>query len=152
MTTLVSILTNAIFITLATIILRHYLSKNLQKDLEKLKSDLQIEQNSTQEILNKKRTVYIELVESMSIFIGNRIPDQEQEIYKKRFLNAYDTSWLWASDTVLKALSNYMALKHNPSTEEEEKLAFANLVMEMRKDLNFTSSAISVEDYKFISF
>lgn len=151
MNLLQSILTNAVFIGIATLILQHFLSRNLQNDVEKLKSNLQMEQVTAQEMLNKKRAVYIELMESMSVFIGERIPDHELEAYKRKFLNAYDASWLWASDSVIKALSEYMTVKINSTTEDEEKVAFKNLVIEMRKDLGF-SSEITSDNYKFITF
>lgn len=153
MSLVISIITNAVFVAMATLFLNHYLNKNLQKRLEELKSRLQIEQVTTQEMLNKKRQVYIDLVESMTIFIGQRIPTEEQLTFKRKFLNAYDASWLWASDSVLKSLSDYMDLKLKTEiiTEVEEKAAFANVVMEMRKDLGFSSSQITIDDYKFIN-
>jgi len=156
---LISIITNAAFITIATLVLKNYLAGRLQiqkgtidERLESLKSDLQLKLNTEQEKVNKKREVYINLVDSMSIFIGNRVPVQQKPEYQTKFLKAYDTAWLWASDEVLTELSKYMELKIQDISGEQEKEAFAKCILAMRKDIGFLNSHITPDDYKFITF
>lgn len=108
-----------------------------------------------QDKLNQKREVYIELVESMSIFINGRVNVENRKEYERRFLKAYDKSWLWASDTVLRVLSEYMQFKldHvNNNDVNEEKRLFIKCILEMRKDIGFENTDMNFSDYKFINF
>ncbi|UPO88320.1 hypothetical protein [Niallia sp. Man26] len=87
----------------------------------------------------------------MAIFIEPRVPEEKKDEYKQKFLKAYDTAWLWASDSVINAMSAYMQLKIDNISGEREESAFANCVLEMRKDI-LGSSDVEVQDYKFIYF
>jgi len=156
---LISILTNGVFITTATLFIKHFQSRNLQKqknqlekEIEQLKSDLLFETAVEQEKLNKKREIYVNLVDSMAIFIGFRVEESERIEYQKKFLKAYDTVWLWGSDEVLKALSNYMELKTNNVSGDLEKEAFAQCIIAMRKDIGFSETTITETNYKFVIF
>lgn len=180
----ISIITDAAFLSVFTLIVGYMFNRGLQKqksrfddqlqkqkgeidkELEKLKSDLQLEFSHEQERLNQKRNVYINLINSMAIFIGKRVPENAQIEYQNNFLKAYDASWLWASDEVLLALSRYMQYKvennhlvgQSISTEELTRLQsienelFSECVLALRKDIGFTDTAITKEHYKFINF
>lgn len=168
MTTLISIITNAAFLGLFTVIVRFMFNRGLQKqkgkldkELEKLKSDLQLQFSNEQERLNQKRNVYIDLINTMTIFIGERVSEDERNEYQKNFLKAYDVAWLWASDEVLQALSRYMQFKinrehSNQNLFQDEDLAekeyFSECVLAIRKDLGFKETILTKEDYKFINF
>lgn len=179
-----SIITNASFLAVFTLIVRYLFNRGLQKqksafddqlqkqkgeidiELEKLKSGLQLEFSNEQERLNQKRNIYINLINSMAVFIGKRIPENERVEFQKNFLTAYDVSWLWASDDVLLALSRYMQFKiennhlycQNSPIEEQlrlqslEKEHFAESVLAIRKDIGFTDTILTSEHYKFINF
>jgi hypothetical protein len=179
-----SIITNASFLAVFTLIVTYLFNRGLQKqksvfddqlqkqkgeidkELEKIKSDLQLEFTNEQERLNQKRTVYINLIESMTVFIGERVPQNERVNYQKNFLNAYDVAWLWASDDVLQAISRYMQYKvennhfyfQNINIEEAKRLQllekehFSECVLAMRKDIGFEDSILTKEHYKFIIF
>lgn len=127
----------------------------LDKKIEKFKTDLQLQFTTEQERLNQKRNVYINLINYMAIFIGNRIPPELQPQYKLNFLQAYDMAWLWASDDVMTALSDF--LQHNidktsnPNwNEEKEKELFKNCILAMRKDIGFSSTQLTLDNYKFV--
>ncbi|AVK95625.1 hypothetical protein FCT18_21240 [Lysinibacillus sphaericus] len=129
----------------------------LDKKIEKFKTDLQLKFTTEQERLNQKRNVYINLIDSMAIFIGNRIPPNLQDQYKFNFLQAYDIAWLWASDEVMKAMSEF--LEHNMKkttgqdwSHDKEKELFAKCILEMRKDIGFKDSKLDKIHYKFVNF
>ncbi|PEV47419.1 MULTISPECIES: hypothetical protein [Bacillus cereus group] len=167
---LITVVTNASVITIATLFLKHFFNRNAQKQkgqldkgLEEVKSDLLLHNSVEQEKLNKKREVYINLIDSMAVFIGNRIPTEQEAAYKQKFLQAYDTSWLWASDEVLKALSMYMKFKAETDNRassavelqqlnEQEKELFAKCILAIRKDIGFSETTVELEDYRFIYF
>ncbi|MED0824162.1 hypothetical protein [Bacillus pacificus] len=167
---LITIATNASFIAIATLFLKHFFNRNAQKQkgqldkgLEEVKSNLLLHHSVEQEKLNKKREVYINLIDSMAVFIGERIPAEQEAEYKQKFLQAYDTSWLWASDEVLTALSIYMKFKAETDNRalstvelqqlnEREKELFARCIIAIRKDIGFSETTVKVEDYGFIYF
>ncbi|EST12196.1 hypothetical protein [Sporolactobacillus laevolacticus] len=119
-----------------------------------------------QDKLVQKRDVYIELVNSMRIFIkDDGFNAHESRDNQRKFLKAYDQSWLWSSDRVQHSLSEYMQFKitYNEQIEKlsdeeknqkklEEQKLFAKCVLEMRKDIGFQDTDLTVEDYKFIKF
>lgn len=167
------IITNAVFISLFTLLIRHFFNKGLQKqkgefesDLERLKTELQLEFSNKQELLNLKRNVYINLIDTMSIFLKDRVPVQDLDTYQKSFLKAYDTSWLWASDEVLINFSKFMQFKLDNSnenmstyTQEQrvqtqvvEKKLFSECILAIRKDIGFPNTIITNDHYRFIYF
>ena len=180
----ISIITNAAFLGVFTLIVGYMFNRGLQKqkskfddqlqnqkgeidkEIEKLKNVLQLELSNEQERLDQKRNVYINLINTMAVFIGKRIIENERVEYQKNFLKAYDVAWMWASDEVLLALSNYMQFKIENShfvgqslpLEEKNRLQllekehFSDCVLAIRKDLGFTDTILNKEHYKFINF
>ncbi|WP_193062947.1 hypothetical protein [Oceanobacillus oncorhynchi] len=151
----------------------HILNRNLEKyrdeltrNIEELKKDLTLEISEIEARDEQKRIVYTNLIASMSIFIGGRVHRQNYETYVQNFYTNYDTAWLWASDEVLKTLSNYMQFKIDVEFEkkspmsadrieelhQQEKDLFLKIIFEMRKDSGFTDTSIKKDDYKFITF
>jgi malate synthase len=133
-----------------------------EKEFEKLKNQLQLDFKNKEEALNKKREVYVNLIDSMTVFIGKRVHKDDETEYKRRFLKSYDIAWLWASDEVMLALSTYMQFKidhgrgivpvDGAHPGEREKELFAACVLAMRRDIGFSDTTITKENYKFINF
>lgn len=163
----ISVVTNAAFLTVFTLIVRELFKRGLQKqkgqidstlqtqkgnidkELEKIKNDLQLDLSAKQEKLNQKRAVYINLIDSMTVFIGGRVEDEKRSEYIKKFLKDLDIVWLWGSDDVIKALSIFLKINQGlmPGNLHE---AFANVVIEMRKDIGFETTTVNSTDYVYI--
>lgn len=65
---------------------------------------------------------------------------------KQKFIDELNQAYLYASDDVLRAANKFLEAiktKPQPSTEEEKKLALANLVLMMRRDLRKTKLSAS---------
>jgi len=114
-----------------------------------------IKQSSIDEYerIKMKRILYQELLVSMGVFISGRNASNSQ---KEQFLNAYSNAWLWASDDVLTALNHFIKRsvdKYNKlCTEEETRIAFNAVIIEMRKDAGFQNTQVDANDYQFVSF
>lgn len=178
-----SIITNAAFLALFSLIVGYMFNRGLQKqkrefdnqlqkqkgeidkEIEKLKSNLQLKFSNEQERLNQKRAVYTNLINTMAVFIGKRVPENERVEFQKNFLKAYDVAWLWASDDVLLALSRYMHFKVQNDrlsgqmlpeeairSQSLEKEHFSECVLAIRRDIGFTDSTLTNEHYQFINF
>ncbi|KZE66172.1 hypothetical protein AWM68_07300 [Fictibacillus phosphorivorans] len=179
-----SIITNAAFLAVFTLIVTYLFNRGLQKqksqfddqlqkqkgeidkEIEILKNVLQLELSNEQEKLNQKRNVYINLINTMAVFIGMRIPENKRIEYQENFLKAYDVAWLWASDDVLQALSRYLQYKIEinhlvgqklPIEEVNrvyslEKEYFSECVLAIRKDIGFKDTILNKDHYKFIIF
>lgn len=112
---------------------------------------------------NKKREVYMSLVDSMDVFIEGRDCSKPK---RDQFLYSYSQLWLWASDDVI--LSTNELLKHqislcskrngveNNSGEidavDKTKIIYAKTVLKMRKDLGYKSKRLTEDDYQYVSF
>jgi hypothetical protein len=120
-------------------------------DLERLKSALQDEFH----IIERRRQVYEEICNSMRVFIrGNNATSEAKE----RFLTAYSSAWLWASDDVLQNLNLFVDLqiKHAKSPSSNDgfvlECAYKEVVSAMRKDVGFAVNKVNIGDYKFVYF
>lgn len=120
-------------------------------EVETLKSTLMSE-NQT---LEKRRKIYEEICNSLRIFtVGHKTGDEERD----RFLAAYASSWLWASDSVVKALNHFLDLQienaARPGAVDQLvlKQAYARIALEMRRDVGFPESSAQAVDYKFVKF
>lgn len=105
-------------------------------------------------ILNKKKEIYELISEALNIFISNRSASDAE---KNKFYKAYSLAWLWASNDVLEKLNffiEYQIKNINKSTynQDEEKRLYADIILNMRKDLNFKIEGLSTNSYKFITF
>lgn len=114
--------------------------------------DLQLAKQS--EAMAQKRKVYGEIATALGIFVSGRDSTTED---KKRFLDQYAKLWLWASDSVIRAANEFsdIMMEFDASNKEDQrkaKHAYANFVMEMRKDLGFSKTQLRHDEYKFVSF
>jgi len=120
-------------------------------DMERLKSSLTL----TVQLLEKRRQVYEEIAQLMRVFLSGH-PAEANE--KDRFLSAYATAWLWASDGVVQSLNRFLELQSvhfkNPGSinQEDMKKAYATCVLEMRKSAGFPETGVDREEYKFVTF
>lgn len=120
-------------------------------DLERVKSALQAESA----LLQKRRQVYEDIAGALRVFIsGHSTEQQEQE----KFLQAYATAWLWAPDTVLSALNEFLRKQilfvqdRSAISQIDLKKLYATCVLEMRKDAGFPQTSIPLDDYQFVNF
>ncbi len=66
-------------------------------------------------------------------------------------------SWLWASNDVLEKLNffiEYQIKNINNSTynQDEAKRLYADIILNMRKDLDFKVEDLTTDNYKFVTF
>jgi len=104
--------------------------------------------------MSKKRQVYEEISMALGVFVTGRISNNED---KNRFLDQYAKLWLWASDSVIRAANEFsdVMIRFDVSDKEWQtraKSAYANFVIEMRKDLGFSKTLLTSKEYRFVSF
>lgn len=152
-----NILSNALLVTILGIIINYiFKSKldsqqnNFQEKLESLKTDLHLSSMREQDKIEQKREVYISLIDTMSIFIKDRVEADKQDQYIRKFLKDYDTVWLWGNDDVIKAISYFLKINNKKDTGDIHQ-AYANVIVEMRKDLGFKNTNVKPIDYEFVS-
>lgn len=121
------------------------------KEIEKLKSALESETM----LIQKRRQIYEEISSSLRVFVTGHPSGPDK---KDKFLNAYATAWLWAPDSVIHSLNKFLDLQvaytKNPGNVPQEimKAAYAECVVEMRKDVGFLGTNIRKEEYRFVQF
>jgi hypothetical protein len=132
-------------------VLRTDLRRDTEAELEHLRSSLQGEMD----VLLRRRQVYERIAVAMRVFLAGGKPATEAD--KREFLAAYDTSMLWAPDSVVNAIGRFldanMASGRNPQNmdlQNAQKRAYTECLIEMRKDSGFPST--SVETYRVVSF
>ncbi|MCO4209671.1 hypothetical protein [Aeromonas hydrophila] len=119
------------------------------EEIEKLKSALIKEDK----LLEKRKDVYEEIVESLGLFIAG---NDNKPIHQNRFQSAYSKAWLWAPDSVLGALNNFLdaqiMIASNPDHIEQAtvKNLYENIVIEMRKDVGFSNT--EQNGFRFFTF
>ncbi|WP_294892092.1 MULTISPECIES: hypothetical protein [unclassified Sulfuricurvum] len=122
--------------------------EEITQKVEKIKSSLSKEEK----ILEKRRLIYEQIVSSLRIFIsGHGVSDEQKE----KFYEAYAAAWLWAPDEVLSNLNIFIEHQiQNTSVygtlpQEILKKLYANVILEMRKDVGFNDTNIKPENYVF---
>lgn len=120
-------------------------------DIEKLKTTL----SEGSKLLERRRKIYEDIACSLRIFLsGNKTGPEERE----HFLNSYATAWLWAPDSVISSLNLFLDLQirhaSSPGSVEQDSMrdAYATIVLEMRKDVGFSTTEMLRENYKFVHF
>lgn len=155
MNALITIIINIIVLAIIAFInYKFYLNlnthqNNLSTELEKLKTELTLSEKSEEEKLNQKRDVYISLINTMSIFVDGRTSQEEKDKYIRDFLNDYDTVWLWGNEDVILALSYFLRINHRIDIGDPHE-AYANVILEMRRDLGLNINNLSPTHYEFI--
>ena len=125
------------------------IKKSHNIEIEELKANL----NNQDKMLEKRRDIYENIVESLRIFIAGHESDPE---VKKKFYKTYSSAWLWAPDHVLSALNEFLDVQvkmaNFPGTvnQNDAKKLYENVVVEMRKDVGFQKTEIS--NYRFFNF
>ena len=120
-------------------------------DLERLRADLREES----EILGRRRNLYERLVKALDIFVAGRPATQEQ---KNGFLADYSTLWLWAPDSVVRAVTELLDLNailaEEPNRVDQRTLkqAYTKCILEMRKSSGFPETTLNHEEYRFAYF
>ena len=119
--------------------------------LERLRSDL----TDQLSILEKRRVIYSKIACSMGIFLADRKTCHKD---RQQFLDTYAEAWLWANDAVLKALNQFLdaniASVNDPAPHVQNAMqhAYAQCMLEMRKDCGFSETDLHSNHYKFVSF
>lgn len=129
------------------------LRSEASKEIERLRHSHQ----SDMDVLLRRRKVYERIATDLRIFLpsaGGRASDQE----KRRFLRAYDMSFLWASDEVALVVRDFLdaniahAEKRNPRYPVEAQEFYARCLAAMRRDAGFPNTAVDETDYRVVGF
>ena len=105
-------------------------------------------------MINKKKEIYELISQALNIFITGRPVSQDE---KDKFYKAYSLAWLWASNDVLEKLNffiEYQVKNIDKSTynQDEAKKLYADIILNMRKDLDFRIEDLTTDSYKFVTF
>lgn len=125
--------------------------EEITRKVENVKAAL----SNEEKILEKRRLIYEQIASSLRIFISGHGATKEQ---KDQFYEAYASTWLWAPDQVLSSLNTFIEhqVKHaaSPGTVPQEvlKKLYADVILEMRKDVGFIGTNIKAENYVFATF
>lgn len=125
--------------------------EEITNKVENIKASLSKEEK----ILEKRRLIYEQIVSSLRIFISGHGISNEQ---KEKFYEAYAATWLWAPDEVLSSLNIFIEkqIQNNGTygavSQEMLKILYANVILEMRKDVGFIDTNIKPENYVFATF
>lgn len=106
-------------------------------------------------LLDEKRRIYGRIADSLRIFIAGQTVDDKR---KDQFLASYAGAWLWASDGVLEALHRFLNLQMRNTNQagsvgqDDMKAAYADVLLEMRKDVGFVNTKVQSESHRFVRF
>lgn len=106
------------------------------------------------EAMAKKKEFHEEIATAMRVFVSRGNATAED---KRLFLKQSSRLWLWAPDSVIRACNKFtdIMIRFNESEQErqkEAKEAYANFIIEMRKDLGFPKTTLNFDDYRFFTF
>ncbi len=125
--------------------------EQITQKVENVKSNYRNEEK----VLEKRRLIYEQVASSLRIFISGHGIEKEQ---KEKFYEAYASAWLWASDSVLSNLNIFIeqiikdAGESNLARQDIMKIQYANIILEMRKDVGFIDTRIASSNYVFAAF
>ncbi len=120
-------------------------------ELEQLKANL----SSEGQVIERRRRVYEDVCASLRIFISGH---DNSQTAKDAFHSAYAAAWLWASDSVLTPLNQFVGFQvqiaNAPGSIEQVvlKSAYADVILAMREDVGFPSTGAAGSDYQFVQF
>ena len=118
---------------------------------------LEPNQTKKKEQDSRKREVYENLINSMSIFISGRNQASDKQ---DLFLESYSRLWLWAPDHVIEKINIHLEdqidmannkRKNAEIKDDDAKKSYTRAVIEMRKDLGYKSKHLTDSDFKFIA-
>jgi ribosomal protein L16 Arg81 hydroxylase len=125
--------------------------EEITQKVEKVRASLSKEEK----VLEKRRIIYEQIASSLRIFISGHNVSEEQ---KKQFYEAYAATWLWAPDQVVSNLNTFIEsqIKHTslPGSVPQKtmKKLYADVIVEMRKDVGFIDTKVKSENYVFAAF
>lgn len=103
----------------------------------------------------KRREVYERIADSLRIFIDGH---KASDLQKEAFQSAYAACWLWAPDTLILALNQFievqkdLAVDSSSHPQEQIKSLYSQVMIEMRKDVGFSSTELTDQAYQFVTF
>jgi hypothetical protein len=107
------------------------------------------------QLIEMRRHLFEQVVDSLRVFITGHPSDTSS---KDRFLVSYAKTWLWAPDSVVKSLNEFLHLQRQfvakPGSVQQDNMkeAYAKCVIEMRKHAGFPDTDLSDKDYQFVQF
>jgi len=126
------------------------------KEIEAIKTELELARQSEHDLLIRQREVYQRLIESMRVFLSSTTPATEDQ--KREFTSAYDSSFLWASDETLTCLGKLLDLirEHtaNPGSVDQSKMqeVHAEAIIALRRDSGFPETELPPDSYRIMKF
>jgi hypothetical protein len=120
-------------------------------EIERLKATLLAEG----QLVEHRRRVYEEMCAALRIFQSGHGGSPEA---KERFHAAHAAAWLWATDSVLAALNQFiqMQIQHAASPgsidQNSMKSAYSSVIVAMRKDAGFSSTSLVASNFQFVQF
>ena len=125
--------------------------EEITNKIENVKSSFLKEEKN----LEKRRTVYEEIVSGLKLFISGHDNTEEK---KEKFYNAYASAWLWAPDEVLFRLNEFLesqieiTKKPGSISQVIMRKQYTDIIIAMRKDAGFNSTKVMSKNYVFVSF
>lgn len=119
----------------------------ITEEIEKVKFNY----TNEDKILEKRREIYEEITSSLRIFISGHNISEEQKV---KFYEAYAMAWLWAPDEVIKKLNIFIdgQIKKEEMSQETMKKQYGNIILAMRKDVGFSKTKNTSDNYIFATF
>jgi hypothetical protein len=115
--------------------------------------------------IDEKRKTYIQLINSMGIFIEGKFQGDLYKTAQVNFNVAYDYAWLWGNIKLIQELGSYLDkateltdLENRKSEKEslrkselikEMEIQHFEIILLMREDLGLENKDIFKEDYRF---
>jgi len=125
--------------------------EEITQKVEGIKASLSKEEK----ILEKRRVIYEQIVSLLRIFIEGHGNSNEQQ---EKFYEAYASAWLWTPDSILISLNKFIehqiqcASSPTPMCQVASKILYANIILEMRRDVGFIATDVTSENYVFATF
>lgn len=119
--------------------------------LERVKVTLSDESSA----LLRRRETYDHMVKALRIFLAGTEATTEQ---KQSFLEHYQSLWLWAPDDVIRAVNQFLdvnrrfAATPTADLDNQQKRAFAEIILAMRRNIGYAGSELHSSDYQFVRF
>jgi len=156
-----------VFMVLCGLLVKSYLPAYVKTKAKNLatKEDISEITNSVERIraaishetalLERRREVYERIANSLQIFIAGHAATAEQ---REEFHETYSACWLWAPDTILMALNNFIQMQQDivvdPAShnQDELKACYSEIMLKMRRDVGFDKTEANQCGYKFVTF
>ena len=117
--------------------------------------EFRVQLQEQSELVARKRELYDGAAQSLRIFLRGRVASEDQ---KQVFLAEYSRLFVWAPDSVVMALGDFLdeqiAAARDPAVVDQNSLrhAYTRCLIEMRKDAGYLQTDVGHDDYKFVYF